>query len=67
MAKFRTYLEVITPEKLKRRFSTPGIPWDSNLHPCSSQYQDILLHINSSVKEELEYCRYARGEGYNPY
>ena len=67
MPKFRTYLEVITHEKLKRRFATPGVPWDSHDHPCSNQHQDILLHINSSVKEELEYCRYARSQGYNPY
>jgi len=61
---YRTYLEVIKAEDVCARFRPHG---QTGNGPHCYQNQDILLHINSSVKEELEYARHAISTGYNPY
>lgn len=58
----RTYTEVMKGADVKRRFSVDG----SDRAYCN-QRQDILLHVSSSVAEELEYARHAIAQGYNPY
>lgn len=65
IANCRTHSQRLGPDKVKAKFAQPGK--GANDNPAWAQNQDIILHLHSSVQEELEYARHAISTGYNPY
>lgn len=70
IANCRSHSQLLKAGEVRKRFCRPGSsPEDStgDSNPAWQQNQDIILHIHSSVQEELEYARHAISTGYNPY